>query len=67
MFCFFNGGTKVQVNLGGKPGISRNTIDLNEPLLEPLIKHLGTRVGVETISFNIEAFFQMLQIPITRS
>ena len=60
-------GTKVQVNTGGKPGINRNTIDLNEPLLEPLIKHLGTRVGVETISFTIEAFFQMLQIPVTRA
>ena len=51
------------MELGGNTYISRDSLDLNESLLEPLIQRLGTRVGVDTIFFHVESLFHMMSLP----
>lgn len=56
-----------QVCTGAKTVINRDTVDLNEPVLKPILSELGMRVGVEVLSFQVEAFFEMLNIPLKRT
>ena len=54
-----------KVELGPKKSINRDTVDLNEVVLAPVVEQLGLRVGIELLSFHIEAFFQMLELPLS--
>ena len=55
---------KVELN-ANKKSINRDTVDLNEVVLGPVVEQLGLRVGIELLSFHIEAFFQMLELPLS--
>ena len=51
------------MHFGQKKKVTRDVVELNECILEPLVRILGSRVSVDTIEFHVEAFFKFLEIP----
>lgn len=54
---------RSKVHYGQRKKVTRDVLDLNECVLEPLIRLLGSRVSVDTIEFHVEAFYKFLEIP----
>ena len=52
-----------KVDTGGSKRISRGTIDYNEGLLTVVIDQVGSRVGVDTLYFHIEALYKIMKLP----
>lgn len=52
-----------EVDYGVHKRITRGAVDLNESVLEPVIKHLGSRVGVDTLQFHVEALYHIMELP----
>jgi hypothetical protein len=52
------------VDLGHKSKVTREAIDLNEPLLETVLQHLGSRVGVELVYFHLDALYKLMKVPV---
>ena len=52
------------MHFGTKKKITRDVLDQNECILEPLVRILGSRVSVDTIEFHLEAFYKFLEVPI---
>ena len=45
-------------------GYGRDTLEMNEEVLLPVIKQLGTRVGVETLEVHLYALFKLMKLPL---
>ena len=54
---------KYKVDSGGSKRISRGTIEHNEGLLAVVIQHVGSRVGVDTLYFHVEALYKIMNLP----
>ena len=52
-----------KVDTGGSKRISRGTIEHNEGLLTVVIDQVGSRVGVDTLYFHIEALYKIMKLP----
>ena len=53
-----------KVDLGHKSKVTREAIDLNETLLETVLQHLGSRVGVELVYFHLDALYKLMKVPV---
>ena len=49
---------KVKVPPSGR--IDRDAIDLNEDILQPVVLHLGMRVGVDVLETHLHSLYQMM-------
>ena len=45
-------------------GYGRDTLELNEDVLLPVIKQLGTRVGVEVLEVHLLALYKLMKLPL---
>ncbi len=57
---------RAQVHFASKDAINRDTCVENEVLLSHTLKHLGTRVSVQTLEVHIESCYCLQSIAIPR-